>query len=67
MGKAEGVIWLPKFDPDQIGAIATLSHECTHVALDVAEKVGIMPESAGQEPLTYLQEYYFREALQKLK
>ena len=66
-GRAEGVIWLPRFSSDEVGDIATLCHECGHVALDVAEKIGIVPGSVGQEPLVYLHEFYFREALLKLR
>ncbi|MPN28191.1 hypothetical protein SDC9_175631 [bioreactor metagenome] len=66
-GKPEGFIWLPKFDSASIGDIGTLSHECIHIALRVLFKLGISVTEGNQEPLAYLHEYFFTEALKKLK
>lgn len=65
-GHWDAIIWLPHFSIHNIMDIASLAHECLHIALRIAGKTGIPVEEERSEPLTYLYEFYFRESLLKL-
>lgn len=67
-GAAEGVIWMEKFNRKNNRNLGTLSHECTHLALDIAVRCGFLPASfETQEPVVYLHTFFFEEALRRLR
>jgi len=67
-GAVEGIIWMPKFDRNNDRNLDTLSHECNHLALNIATRAGFLPKSFDtQEPVVYLQGYFFKQALRKLR
>lgn len=65
-GEAEGIIWMPSFD-NSMDSISTLAHECLHIAIRVLDKMGVITNIDNQEPLCYLQQYYFKAALEKMQ
>jgi len=65
-GRAEALIWIEKFSFMRIFDLGSLSHECNHAALKVLNRIGIKTKPGNEEPLCYLQEYFFTEALKKM-
>lgn len=65
-GKAEVFIWLEDFSIENVADLGLLSHECNHAALRILDRVGIKTKHGNEEPLCYLQEYFFTEAIKKL-
>lgn len=47
--------------------ISTLAHECLHAASLILRDRGFSPDADHDEPLNYLFEYLFGEALKKVK
>ena len=67
-GAVEGIIWIPEFNRRKVRNLATLSHECSHLALNIADRAGFLPKSFDTaEPICYLQGYFFEEILRKLR
>lgn len=67
-GAVEGIIWMPEFNRRKDRNLGTLLHECNHLALNIATRAGFLPKSFDtQEPVCYLQGYFFEEILRKLR
>jgi hypothetical protein len=58
----EGIMWAHK-KPD----LATIAHECSHVALHVMHHKGIPITYENDEGIAYFQEYWFKSVREALK